>query len=171
MEQINEEDADGSENGTDAGEVIIQTSGLAQSRPHISQMDLHRAGTLIHLEEQTLSGGAHNLLSCCRGLALTLAAAAAGAVMAFHLQHRVGLNSVVASAIVGVVAHSFPSPYREIAFAGSFGGMGGSMDNSGPFKIESAFLLGLLKLGTIAFLSGVPVAALGIFFGNGWAPL
>mmetsp|Transcript_39059 Transcript_39059/g.107616 ORF Transcript_39059/g.107616 Transcript_39059/m.107616 type:complete len:537 (-) Transcript_39059:96-1706(-) len=108
---------------------------------------------------------------------LTLLSSFVGTVVTFWFQHSRKIGSVTASATIGVLANSLPTPFREIVFCGSFAGMGGHVDGGGPLSYGSACGLGLLvgivfqllatrfngaggKLGTIAFVSGVIVACI-----------
>lgn len=115
-----------------------------------------------------------------------IVSAVAGCTLTFYLNHDVGFFSVLASSLVGVLAHNLPSPCREVAFAGTFGGMGGHLRvPGGPLTLGSSAALGFVigvvfilmesifngvggKLGTIAFISGVLCAAIGKPLGNEW---
>eukprot|EP00927_Polykrikos_kofoidii_P075010 TRINITY_DN71067_c0_g1_i1.p1 TRINITY_DN71067_c0_g1~~TRINITY_DN71067_c0_g1_i1.p1 ORF type:complete len:488 (+),score=47.02 TRINITY_DN71067_c0_g1_i1:38-1501(+) len=119
---------------------------------------------------------------------ISLVSATVGTIISFQLQHDVGLNAVMASAITGVISHSLPSPYRELMFAGSFGGMSNHTRNEGPFTLPWVTLAGLLtglvalllqarfngaggKLGTCAFLGSTVAAGLArALDANGWTP-
>mmetsp|Transcript_8896 Transcript_8896/g.14663 ORF Transcript_8896/g.14663 Transcript_8896/m.14663 type:complete len:622 (-) Transcript_8896:156-2021(-) len=114
---------------------------------------------------------------------------ACSCALTFYFNHDLKMYSVLASSVVGVIAHSFQSPYREVAFAATFGGMGGHLDKpGGPFTLGSAAILGTVvalvyllmeghfngvggKLGTIAFISGAVCAAVGKPLGNEWKPI
>ena len=73
-----------------------------------------------------------------------LASAFLGTIATFRLQHKLQISSVAASSMMGVLANSLPTPYREIVFCGSFAGMSGHSDKGGPFSYSTACVLGLV---------------------------
>jgi len=125
----------------------------------------NRTDKLSELNENKITQHLH-------GFILTVVTSMTSTLVTFHMQHTLSLSPVMASAVTGVIAHGvLLTPYREVAFCGSFGGMSDNRE-SDLFTLQWIALLGALigvlfisvkdclqgvggKLGTIAFVCGV----------------
>eukprot|EP00928_Gymnodinium_smaydae_P001698 TRINITY_DN10611_c0_g1_i1.p1 TRINITY_DN10611_c0_g1~~TRINITY_DN10611_c0_g1_i1.p1 ORF type:complete len:565 (-),score=83.68 TRINITY_DN10611_c0_g1_i1:320-2014(-) len=163
-------------------------SASAISRRSKSSLTMIDEVTISKHSEQKATPCKQMCIQRIRSCAIACGFATLGALIAFRLQHGQQFNSVVASAITGVLANSFGAPFREIMFSGSFAGMSAHVDINGPFSYIDMVCVGIVtgivfevlkphfvgvggKLGTIAFFSGTCVALVKLASGHSWDPL